>query len=130
MVIDTSILVAILFDEPERLQASQAIARDPKRLVSAASLLEASIVAEARQGEAAGRDLDLALHRMHATIVAVDETQAELARSAWRRFGKGNHPARLDYGDCFSYALAVSAGEPLLFKGDDFGKTDIAVVSY
>jgi len=125
MVIDTSALVAILFDEPERVIFAEAIAADPRRLVSAATLLEASIVVETRRGEAAGRELDLLLHRIDAAVVAISEDQVEVARAAWRRYGKGHHRAALNYGGCFSYALARHAGEPLLFKGTDFGLTDV-----
>ena len=124
MVVDTSALVAVLFDEPERAQFTQAIAADPRRLVSAATLVEASIIVEARRGESAGRELDLLLHRAGVVTVAVDAEQAEAARRAWRRYGKGRHKAGLNYGDCFSYALAQVSGEPLLFKGDDFSLTD------
>lgn len=126
MVIDTSALVAVLFDEPERSDFVARITADGRRLVSAATLVEAGILVEARRGEAAGRELDLLLHRSRTTCVAVDERQATVARAAWRRFGKGRHPARLNYGDCFSYALARVSGEPLLFKGDDSSKTDVA----
>ncbi len=128
MVIDTSALIAILFDEPEREQFARAVAADPRRLISAATILEASIVAESQRGEVAGREFDLLVHRLGAAVVAVTESQIDLARAAWRRFGKGRHPAGLNYGDCFSYALARHAGEPLLFKGDDFAQTDVAVV--
>jgi ribonuclease VapC len=95
-------------------------------LISAAVLVEAGIVVEARRGESAGRELDLLLHRAQARCVAVDERQATIARAAWRRFGKGRHQASLDYGDCFSYALSRVTGEPLLFKGTDFARTDVA----
>jgi len=128
MVLDTSAIVAILFDEPERDRFARAIAGDPTRLVSAGTLLEAGIVVEARRGESAGRELDLLLHRMRATVVALDEQQADIARSAWRRYGKGNHPAGLNLGDCFAYALARVSGQALLHKGDDFGLADIDVV--
>lgn len=128
MVIDTSALVAILFDEPEAERFADAIEADPVRLVSAATLVECGILVEARRGEAAGRELDLALHRAHATVVPVDERQAEIARSAWRRYGKGRHPAALNLGDCFAYALSVDRGEPLLFKGNDFSRTDVTAV--
>ncbi len=127
MVIDTSALVAILFDEPDRRDFTQAIAAAPVRVVSAATLVEAGIVVEARIGDAGGRELDLLLHRADVEVLPVDEAHAELARSAWRRFGTGRHPAGLNYGDCFSYALAVQRDEPLLFKGDDFGATDVRV---
>lgn len=127
MVIDTSALVAILLDEPDRRRFTRAIASTPIRGASAATVLEAGIVIEAKLGEAGGRELDLLLHRGAVDVVAVDEQQAALARSAWRRFGKGNHPAGLNYGDCFAYALAVHRDEPLLFKGDDFPATDVRV---
>ena len=125
MVIDTSALVAILFDEPEREALVGRIAADGRRLISAATLVEAGILVEARRGEAAGRELDLLLHRAGVRCMAVDERQATLARAAWRRFGKGRHRAGLNYGDCFSYALARATGEPLLSKGDDFAATDV-----
>jgi len=126
MVIDTSAIVAILTDEPERPTLTAKIAADPRRLVSAATLLEMSIVTEAKLGEAGGRELDLFLHRAKAQVVAVDEEQVQAARVAWRRYGKGRHAAGLNYGDLFGYALARTAGEPLLFKGNDFSQTDIA----
>ena len=129
MVIDTSALVAMLFDEPERQLFAQAVAADPRRLISAATILETSIVVEAQRGEAAGRELDLLVHRVGSTVVAVTAAQIELARTAWRQFGKGRHRAGLNYGDCFSYALARHAGERLLCKGDDFARTDIDVVT-
>lgn len=128
MVIDTSALLAVLLDEADRRLFTHAIAADPRRLVSVATVLETTMVVEARHGESAGRELDLLLHRISASIVAVTEPQMEIARSAWRRFGKGRHPAGLNFGDCFSYALARHAGEPLLFKGLDFAGTDIAAV--
>jgi ribonuclease VapC len=126
VVIDTSALVAILFGEPERDELIARIAADGRRVISAATLLEAGILVEARRGEAAGRELDLFLHRAAVACIAVDERQATIARAAWRAFGKGRHAAGLNYGDCFSYALARATGEPLLFKGDDFALTDIA----
>lgn len=125
MVIDTSALVAILFDEPERAAYVGAMAASPRRMVSSATVLECSIVVEARRGEPAGRYLDLLLHRARVRTVPVDEEQILLARAAWRRYGKGRHPAALNYGDLFAYALARATGEPLLFKGDDFTRTDI-----
>jgi ribonuclease VapC len=83
------------------------------------------VVNESRKGEASGRELDLFIYRAGVEIVAVDHDQAETARVAWRRFGKGRHPARLNYGDCFGYALAKSRRLPLLFDGEDFSRTDI-----
>ncbi|EQD53467.1 MAG: type II toxin-antitoxin system VapC family toxin [Candidatus Dormibacteria bacterium] len=126
MVLDTSALAAVLFDEPERDEFIRKIAAAPRRLISSATLLESSIVVESRRGEVAGRELDLFLHRAKVQTVAVDEEQAELARAAWRRYGKGRHPAGMNFGDLFAYALARASGEDLLFKGDDFTKTDIA----
>jgi ribonuclease VapC len=125
MVIDTSAMIAILCNEPDAPAMEAAIERDPVRMVSAATLLEASIVIEARFGEIGGRELDLLVHKAQIEIVAFDRDQAELARDAYRTYGKGRHPAGLNYGDCFSYALCTSSGEPLLYKGDDFSKTPI-----
>lgn len=125
MILDTSAVLAVLFDEPERPDFVSKIARSPRALVSSATLVESSIVVEARRGEAAGRELDLLLHRAGVHTVAVDAEQALLARAAWRRYGKGRHPAGLNLGDVFSYALARATAEPLLYKGDDFAQTDI-----
>ena len=82
----------------------------------------------ARRGEAGGRELDLFLHRLDAVTVEVDEEQVEAARAAWRRSGKGRHPAGLNYGDLSAYALSRVSGEPLLHKGDDFPRTDVVAV--
>ena len=128
MVIDTSALVAMLCDEPDAHRLEAAVEADPIRLMSTASYLEAAIVIETRFGEPGGRELDLWLHRAGVDVVAVDSDQAEAARVAHRRFGRGRHPAGLNYGDCFAYALAKISGEPLLFIGDDFANTDIGVV--
>ncbi len=125
MVIDTSALIGVLLGEPEAEALARAIARAPKRLVSVFTALETSIVIEAKKGEAGGRELDLLLHRSHIEIIVMNEEQLELARLAWRTYGKGRHPAGLNIGDCCSYALAKHSGEPLLFKGDDFAQTDI-----
>jgi ribonuclease VapC len=129
MVLDTSALLAVLLNEPEAEIFRLAIEADPVRLLSAATLVETSIVIEARVGEAGGHELDRLLQKADVEIVAVDAEQAELARHAFRTFGKGRHAAGLNYGDCFSYALAQSSGEALLFKGGDFGKTDVGVVT-
>lgn len=129
MVLDTSALLALLLNEPEAATFARALEADPVRLLSAANLVETSIVIEARVGEAGGRELDLLVHKAAIEVVAVDAAQAELARDAYRQFGKGRHAAGLNYGDCFAYALALSSGEPLLFKGDDFGKTDVSVAA-
>jgi ribonuclease VapC len=125
MVIDTSALIAILLDEPDAGKIRAAIEAGFPRLLSAASLVEASLVIESRKGEAGGRELDLLLYRGAIEIVPVDRDQAELARVAWRRYGRGRHAARLNYGDCFAYALAKSRRSPLLFAGTDFAATDI-----
>jgi len=106
-------------------QIAAAIEASSLRLLSAANLLEASIVVESRKGEAAGRELDLLLYRAGIEVVAVDQDQAETARLAWRRYGTGRHPAGLNYGDCFAYALAKTRQLPLLFQGHDFAQTDV-----
>ena len=128
--IDSSAILAVLLGEPEAERLSRSIADDPARYMSAFSLLESSVVIEARKGEAGGRELDLLIHRASVRIVDVSAEQIEIARAAWRRFGKGRHAAGLNIGDCCSYALACSLGERLLFKGEDFSKTDILAVPY
>jgi ribonuclease VapC len=125
MVIDTSALVAILLNEPERRAFNQAIEAAEARRMSTATFVETSIVIESRFGAEGIRDLDLFVERAGIDLVAVDAEQAQVARRAFSRFGKGRHPAGLNYGDCFSYALATVFGEPLLYKGDDFGRTDV-----
>jgi ribonuclease VapC len=127
MVIDTSALLAIFLAEPERKPFLDSILQSETRMISAANVLETGIVLEARRGESAGREFDLFLVRANLQIVSVDSEQAEIARSAWRKYGKGRHPAALNFGDCFAYALAKSSGEPLLAKGTDFVATDIDV---
>ena len=129
MIIDSSAVIAILFDEPEREKITRAIGDDERRFMSAATLLEASIVVEAKRGEHAGRELDLLLHRADVEIVPFDTEQSRVAMTAWRRFGKGRHPAALNFGDCFAYALSAVSGEPLLFSGAGFAKTDVAAVA-
>lgn len=128
MVLDTSAILTILFEEAEASLYIELISRDTKRLLSAGTALELMIVIEARKGEAGGRELDLFLHRAKIDIVPFDSEQAEIARIAWRRFGKSHHPASLNFGDCFAYALAKISGEPLLFKGNDFNQTDVSLV--
>lgn len=129
MVIDTSALIAILLGEPEAEIFARLIADDPKRLVSVFSLIESSIVIEAKKGDSGGRELDLLIHRAGINIVAMDAEQAELARYAWRNYGKGRNAAGLNIGACCSYALSKYSGEPLLFKGSDFSKTDVKCVT-
>ena len=127
MVIDTSALVAVFLAEPERQRFLNLIIEAPVRLISAANVLETGIVLEAKRGEAAGREFDLFVVRANLEIVSVDGEQIELARSAWRKYGKGRHPAGLNFGDCFAYALARFSGEQLLAKGTDFAQTDLQV---
>ena len=128
MTLDTSAIVAVLRDEAERTEFVSLIQEDPRRLISAVSVLEAAMVLEGRSGEDAGSDLDLFLRRASIETIAFDEDQLIWARRAFRRFGKGRHTAGLNFGDCASYALAQWSGEPLLFKGTDFAATDVARV--
>ena len=130
MVIDTSALIALLGMEPEAPRLAAAIEADSVRLLCSATLVEAGIVIEARYGAEGGRDLDLLVAKASIAIEPLNEAHAEVARATWRRYGRGRHPASLNFGDCFSYALAKVSGEPLLFKGEDFRQTDIAVVIY
>ena len=125
MIVDTSAVVAILFDEEDAKRYDGAIAEAPRRRMSVVNFLEAAIVVEGRSGAAAGLELDAYLEESGIELAPVTSDHAEAARRAWRRFGKGNHPAGLNFGDCFAYALAATRGEPLLFKGRDFALTDI-----
>lgn len=128
MVVDSSALVCLVFDEAEAEAFRAAIDGDAVRLLSAVTFLEASIVVEARGGEAAATLLDELLREIGARVEVVTIAQAEVAREAWRRFGKDRHPAALNFGDCFSYALSRTAGQPLLCKGNDFPRTDLRLV--
>jgi ribonuclease VapC len=125
MVVDSSALVAILRKEPEAARFTRAILRDSVRLISAANLLEAGIVIDNQASLSAGRRLDAFVERAGIGVEPVTEAQARIARQAYADYGRGNHPAGLNFGDCFAYALAKATGEPLLFKGDDFAQTDI-----
>ncbi len=125
MVIDTSALIAILTAEAGSDALIASLASAPVRYVSTATLVEAGIVMHARLGDHGERELDLLIQRTGMVTVPVSESQAELARSAYRRFGKGRHPAGLNFGECFSYALAMELGQPLLFVGADFAATDV-----
>ena len=125
MVLDTSAILAILQDEPERRRLNEAIEAAETRSLSTASFVECSMILESRYGADGVRDLDLFIAKAQVSLVPVDEEQADLARRAFRKYGKGRHPASLNFGDCFSYALALARGEPLLFKGEDFAKTDV-----
>jgi len=124
MIVDASALLAVLFEEPEGARLAAKIAQSPVCRMSAVSYVEAAIVADSRLGSRAGL-LDHLIESAEISVEPVTPEQAKLVRIAYRRFGKGNHPARLNMGDCFSYALSRITGEPLLFKGDDFSQTDI-----
>src|SRR5215475_5273348 len=129
MIIDTSALIAILRDEPEAAACAEAIEAAPHRRISAANFVEAAIVIDSSRDPVASRRFDDLVKEAQLVIEPVDEVQARIAREAYRDFGRGSgHPARLNFGDCFAYALARVTGEPLLFKGDDFSHTDIAPV--
>lgn len=125
MVLDTSAILAVLFAEAERDRFIALLADDDDPVLSAATLVEASIVVQARTGDDGVVDLDELLAVAGVRCVAVDVTQAQLAREAFARFGKGRAPAGLNLGDCFSYALAKAMDRPLLFKGADFVRTDV-----
>jgi ribonuclease VapC len=125
MVIDTSAVLAILQNEPERRAFNEAIEAAASRSLSAASFVETSMIVESRYGSDGMRDLDLFIAKAQIELIAVDVEQAHLARQAFRQFGKGRHPAGLNFGDCFSYALARALSDPLLYKGADFRKCDI-----
>ena len=125
MILDTSALAAILFGEPEAARYTQLIHDTDRCLISAANFVELAIVIEGQVGPDAGRQCDVFLRRAGILIEPVTVEQAHLARQAFLDFGKGRHAAGLNFGDCFAYALAKVSGEPLLFKGQDFSKTDI-----
>lgn len=129
MVVDTSALIAILQDEPERHALADAMTAAPCRL-SSATLVKAGIAMQGRYGDGGAGRLDALLMQTGVAAVPLTVAHAALAREAFRRFGKGRHPAGLNYGDCFSYALSVALSEPLLFVGDDFGQTDVDVAPY
>lgn len=125
MVIDTSAILAMLFDEPEADAFARLVEADPVVLVSAVSRVEATFVIEGRKGDAGRVRLDRFFGLAGAEVVPVSAEQAEVACEAFRRYGKSRHPANLNFGDVFAYALAKTSGEPLLFKGDDFSRTDL-----
>jgi ribonuclease VapC len=125
MVIDTSALIAVMTNEPDARRYEDAITRDARRLMSVASVLETAIVLEKRFGEEGPRALDELLRRLPIEAVSVDGDQLEWARYAHHTYGRGRHPAALNFGDCFSYALSKSTGERLIYKGTDFSCTDI-----
>ena len=125
MVLDTSAVVAVLQNEPERRKFNEAIEASESRSLSTASFVECSMILESRYGTDGVRDLDLFIAKAQVSLVLVDEEQANLARRAFQKFGKGRHPAGLNFGDCFSYALSRALDLPLLFKGNDFNQTDV-----
>ena len=115
----------MLFNEPDAEHYRRAVTEAERCLMSVANFLEASIVLEAQVGSAGGHELDFLIEDTPIQLVEVTADHAQAARRAWRQYGKGNHPAALNFGDCFAYALAKETGEPLLFKGNDFSQTDI-----
>ena len=125
MIVDSSALFAVLYRESDAEHYQEAMLTASNCRMSVANILEAYMVVEGRGGAAAGHELDAFLARAGIEAVPVTVEQMEAARQAWRRFGRGNHPAALNFGDCFAYALARVTGEPLLFKGEDFLQTDI-----
>lgn len=125
MVIDSSAIFSLLFGEDDADRIAAAIAADERRLISTANVLECDIVARRTRGDAMVRELDALFHAMKCEFVPFTVEQLDLAREAFARYGKGTHPAGLNFGDCFAYALSKTTGEPLLFKGDDFSKTDV-----
>ena len=130
MIVDTSALVSILNQEAEAERLARAIAAASERMLSAANLVETGIVMQVRRGDEADRDLDLLLAKLKIDIIPVSGKQANLARRAFQHYGRGRHPAKLNFGDCFAYALAKDSSAPLLFKGKDFSQTDIMIASY
>ena len=125
MVVDTSAVVAILLGESDAESYARCILSESRRLISAFTVLEVSVVVEARKGPAGGREWELLMFNTELDVIPFSTGQQVLALEAWREFGKGRHPAGLNIGDCCSYALAKHTGEALLYKGDDFSQTDI-----
>lgn len=129
MIVDASAVVSVLAQEPDAAHFTKHLGAVARPRMSAATFLEISIVMEGKQGDAGARAWDAFFTRAQIVIEPVTAEQAHIAREAWSRFGKGRHPAGLNYGDCFAYALAKVMGEPILCKGADFSKTDILVVA-
>jgi len=129
MIVDSSAVIAILRAEPEAPLCAAAIARARSRRISAVSYVEAAVVIDGGRNPVASRRFDELFSEAQFVVEPVTEAQARIAREAYRDFGKGSgHPAGLNFGDCFSYALAKATGEPILFKGDDFRRTDLSPV--
>jgi ribonuclease VapC len=128
MVVDSSVLIAILLAEPDAEDFANRLVDTNEIYISAVSLFESAIVIEYKKGGLGANQYDELLKTLAPSIVVFDEQQAKLARAAWRQYGKGRHPAKLNFGDCCSYAAAKFLNKPLLFKGDDFTKTDLQQV--
>jgi ribonuclease VapC len=126
MIVDTSAVLAILFEENDAELYARALTQTDSCRMSAASFVEAAVVIDAQTKDKGSRQFDAFIRRAAIAVEPVTEEQAHIARQAYTDFGKGRHPAGLNFGDCFSYALAKVTGEPLLFKGKDFKKTDVA----
>lgn len=130
MIVDTSAIIALLRGEPDTPAIAETLARAPIRRISAATYVEAGVVTDCNQDPLLSRRFDDFLRNLKVRIEEVTLAQAQIARQAYRDFGKGRHKAKLNFGDCFAYALAKDLDEPLLCKGDDFRHTDIEVVKY
>jgi ribonuclease VapC len=125
MIVDTSALLAVVFEESDAAVFARAILEAPRPSMSAATLLEAWIVTDGRRSDVLSTKAGEIVRELGIDVVPLTNLHADLARDAYRRFGKGNHPAALNFGDCIAYALSAANGEPLLFKGDDFARTDV-----
>jgi len=125
VIVDSSAIVAVLFDESDALVYATAMGTSQALRIAAPTLVETTMVAEGRTRSGMRDRLDALLVEIEAEIVPFTAEHAAIARDAWRRYGKGRHPAGLNLGDCFAYALAKARNEPLLFKGDDFARTDV-----
>jgi ribonuclease VapC len=125
MIVDSSAILAIALDEPEASRLVSAIIEAPKRHISSVNWLETMMVIESRAGSLAADDVLLILGQLAVEPLSFDEEQMREAHEAWRRYGKGRHPAALNLGDCCAYAASRVEGQPLLFKGKDFEKTDV-----
>ena len=130
MIIDTSALVAILEQKPEAERIARTLVATSERMLSAANLLEVGIVMQVRRGDDGARDLDLLLAKLKVEIIPFTARQTDIARKAFRHYGRGRHAAGLNFGDCFAYALAKDQSAALLFKGDDLAQTDVMVAPY
>jgi ribonuclease VapC len=130
MIVDSSAIIAIAFEEPEASRLVAAILAAPRRLIAVTNWLEVMMVVEGRQGRDSANDARILLEELEVRPVPMDVAQLHAAVDVWRRYGKGNHPAALNLGDCCAYAAAISLGEELLFKGSDFSKTDVRLAAW